>query len=124
MFLFSLSPFIGFRVRGSQVLELFALRESRRGNWQQAVGGLEAQKLGGSDMLILEASWIFLMASGVIEHNSERITLGGSWGLLGAILKPLWGVLGSLGAVWGALGVVLGALGVVLGWSWELLGRS
>ena len=30
---------------------------------------VEAQKLGGSDMLILEASWIFLMASGVIEHN-------------------------------------------------------
>mgnify|MGYP003308838520 CR=1 FL=1 len=61
---------------------------------------MEAQKLGGSDMLILAASWIFLMASGelprfmfckkitIIEHNSEKITLGGSWGLLGAILKP------------------------------------
>ena len=70
---------------------------------------MEAQKLEGSDMLILAASWIFLMASGefpkfmfckkimVIEHDWERITLGGSWELLGAILK----------AVWGALGVVL-----------------
>ena len=39
------------------------------------------------------------------------------WGALGAILKPLLGVLGSLGAVWVALGAVLG-------WSWELLGRT
>ena len=87
---------------------------------------MEAQKLGGSDMLILAASWISLMASGelpnflfckkimIIEHNSESITLGWSWGLLGAILKPLWGVLGSLGVVWGALGAVLGPLGAVL----------
>ena len=97
---------------------------------------MEAQKLGGSDMLILAASWISLMASGelpkflfckkivIIEHNSESITLGWSWGLLGAILKPFRRVLGSPGAVWEALGVVLGALGAVLGWSWELLGRS
>ena len=60
----------------------------------------------------------------IIEHNSESITLGWSWGLLGAILKPFRRGLGSLGAVWEALGVVLGALGAVLGWSWELLGRS
>ena len=60
----------------------------------------------------------------IIEHNSESITLGWSWGLLGAILKPFRKVLGSLGAVWEALEVVLGALGAVLGWSWELLGRS
>ena len=65
---------------------------------------VEAQKLGGSDMLILAASWIFLMTSGelprimfckkimIIEYNSEKITLEGSWGLLGAILKPLLGV--------------------------------
>ena len=97
---------------------------------------------GGSDVwrlrssLILAASWISLMASGelpnflfckktmIIEHNSESITLGCSWGLLGAILKPFRKVLGSPGAVWEALGVVLGALGAVLGWSWELLGRS
>ena len=97
---------------------------------------MEAQKLGVSDMWILAASWISLMASGelpkflfckkimIIEHNSESITLGWSWGLLGAILKPFRRVLGSLGAVWEALGVVLGALGAVLGWSWELLGRS
>ena len=99
---------------------------------------MEAQKLGGSDMLILAASWISLMASGelpnffnlfckkimIVEHNSESITLGWSWGLLGAILKPFRRVLGSPGAVWEALGVVLGALGAVLGWSWELLGRS
>ena len=60
---------------------------------------MEAQKLGGSDMLILAASWISLMASGelpnflfckktmIIEHNSESITLdglGGSWGDLEA----------------------------------------
>ena len=88
---------------------------------------MEAQKLGGSDMLILAASWISLMASGelpnflfckkimIIEHNSESITLGWSWGLLGAILKPFRKVLGSPGAVWEALGVVLGALGAVLG---------
>ena len=86
---------------------------------------MEAQKLGGSDMLILAASWISLMASGelpiflffkkmIIEHNSESITLGWSWGLLGAILKPFREVLGSPGAVWEALGVVLGALGAVL----------
>ena len=49
----------------------------------------------------------------IIEHNSESITLGWSWGLLGAILKPFRRVLGSLGAVWEALGVVLGALGAV-----------
>ena len=97
---------------------------------------MEAQKLGGSDMLILAASWIFLIAPGELptlmfcerimsfERIWDKTTLGGSWGLLGAILEPLWRVLGSLGAVWGALGVVLGALGVVLGWSWELLGRS
>ena len=62
----------------------------------------------------------------IMEHNSnsESITLGWSWGLLGAILKPFRRVLGSPGAVWEALGVVLGALGAVLGWSWELLGRS
>ena len=51
----------------------------RFANPAEAIGGrhseawrlrcVEAQKLGGSDMLILEASWIFLMASGVIEHN-------------------------------------------------------
>ena len=88
---------------------------------------------GGSDVwrlrssLILAASWISLMASGelpkflfckkimIIEHNSESITLGWSWGLLGAILKPFRRVLGSPGAVWEALGVVLGALGAVLG---------
>ena len=46
----------------------------------------------------------------IIEHNSESITLGWSWGLLGAILKPFRRVLGSPGAVWEALGVVLGAL--------------
>ena len=97
---------------------------------------------GGSDVwrlrssLILAASWISLMASGelpkflfckkivIIEHNSESITLGWSWGLLGAILKPFRKGLGSPEAVWEALGVVLGALGAVLGWSWELLGRS
>ena len=56
---------------------MFALRESRRGNWRQALGGLEA------------------------------LTLGWSWGLLGAILKPFRWVLGSPGAVWEALGVVL-----------------
>ena len=79
--------------------------------------------LGGSDMLILAASWIFLMASGelprsmfckkimVIEHNSEKITLGGSWRLLGAILRAFWEVLGFLGVVWGTLGAVLW-------WSW------
>ena len=44
--------------------ELFALRDTRRGTWRQALGGLEAQKLGGSDALILATSWIFLMASG------------------------------------------------------------
>ena len=83
---------------------------------------MEAQKLGGSDMLILAASWISMMASGelpkylfckkimIIEHNSESITLGWSWGLLGAILKPFRRVLGSLGAVWEALGVVLSPL--------------
>ena len=53
----------------------------------------------------------------IIEYNSDKITLGGSWGLLGAILKPFRRVLGSLGTVWEALGVVLGALGAVLGWS-------
>ena len=51
----------------------------------------------------------------IVEHNSESITLGWSWGLLGAILKPFRRVLGSPGAVWEALGVVLGALGAVLG---------
>ena len=88
---------------------------------------MEAQKLGGSDMLILAASWISLMASGelpnflfckkimIIEHNSESITLGWSWGLVGAILKPFRKVLGSLGAVWEALGSSWGGLGVVLG---------
>ena len=118
----------------------------RFANPAEAIGGrhseaerlrcVEAQKLGGSDMLILAASWISLMASGelpnfwfckkimIIDHNSESITLGWSWGLLGAILKPFRRVVGSLGAVWEALGVVLGALGAVLGWSWELLGRS
>ena len=44
--------------------KLFALRDTRRGTWRQALGGLEAQKLGGSDALILATSWIFLMASG------------------------------------------------------------
>ena len=29
---------------------------------------MEAQKLGGSDMLILAASWIFLMASGELPN--------------------------------------------------------
>ena len=29
--------------------KLFALRESRRGNWRQALGGLEAQMCGGSE---------------------------------------------------------------------------
>ena len=65
---------------------------------------MEAQKLGGSDMLILAASWIFLMTSGelprimfckkimILEYNLEKVTLEGSWGLLGAILKPLLGV--------------------------------
>ena len=101
----------------------------RFANPAEAIGGrhseawrlrcVEAQNLGGSDMLILAASWISLMASGelpkflfckkmmIIEHNSESITLGWSWGLLGAILKPFRRVLGSLGAVWEALGVVL-----------------
>ena len=78
---------------------------------------MEAQKLGGSDMLILAASWIFLMASGelpkfwfckkimIIEHNSESITLGWSWGLLG---EPLEGDLDPLEAVWEGLGSLLG----------------
>ena len=64
---------------------------------------MEAQKLGGSDMLILAASWIFLMASGELPtcmlckeivrvgHNGQKINLGESWGLLGEILKPLYG---------------------------------
>ena len=51
----------------------------------------------------------------IIEHNLESITLGWSWGLLGAILKPFRRVLGSPGAVWEALGVVLGAFGAVFG---------
>ena len=46
----------------------------------------------------------------IIEHNSESITLGWSWGLLGAILKPFRRVLGSLGRL--------------LGWSWDGLGSS
>ena len=83
---------------------------------------MEAQKLGGSDMLILAASRVFLMTSGelpgvmfdkkilIIEYNSEKTTLGGSWGLLGAILKPL---LGRLGFSWGCLGGSWGGLGVV-----------
>ena len=53
----------------------------------------------------------------VTEHNSKKIALGGSWRLLGAILKPLWEVLGFLGVVWRTLGVVLW-------WCWELLRRS
>ena len=32
-----------------EVDQLFALRESRRGNWRQALGGLEAQMCGGSE---------------------------------------------------------------------------
>ena len=30
-----------------QIIKLFALRESRRGTWRQALRGLEAQKLSG-----------------------------------------------------------------------------
>ena len=51
----------------------------RFANPAEAIGGrhseaerlrcVEAQKLGRSDMLILEASWIFLMVSGVIEYS-------------------------------------------------------
>ena len=58
----------------------------RFANPAKAIGGrhseawrlrcVEAQKLGGSDMLILAASWIFLMASFMVferivttEHN-------------------------------------------------------
>ena len=101
---------------------------------------MEAQKLGGSDMLILAASWIFLMNSGelprimfckkimIIEYNSEKIysggVLGASWGDLEASFGGLGLSWGCLGDSWGGLGVVLGALGAVLGWSWELLGRS
>ena len=92
---------------------------------------MEAQKLVdlGSFLDLLDGFWrtskfLFCEKIMIIEHNSESITLGWSWGLLGAILKPFRRVLGSLGAVWEALGVVLGALGAVLGWSWELLGRS
>ena len=65
----------------------------------------------------------------IIEHNSESITLGWSWGLLGAILKPFRRVLGSLGAVgslfwvsggflwayWGLVGGRLGGQEVVFG---------
>ena len=85
---------------------------------------MEAQKLVdlGSFLDLLDGFW--RTSKLFVEHNSESITLGWSWGLLGAILKPFRRVLGSLGAVWEALGVVLGALGAVLGWSWELLGRS
>ena len=55
----------------------------------------------------------------LIGHNCEKITLGECWGLLVAILKPLFWSFGlswgCLGGSWGGLGVVLGALGAVLG---------
>ena len=47
--------------------------------------------------------------------------MGESWGLLGAILKPL---LEGFAVSWDCLGGSWGGLGVVLGWSWEVLGWS
>ena len=57
-------------------LSSFFLNCLRFANPAEAIGGrhseawrlryVEAQKLGGSDKLILAASWIFLMASGEI----------------------------------------------------------
>ena len=34
---------------GSKIIKLFALRESRRGAWRQALGGSEAVRLGSSE---------------------------------------------------------------------------
>ena len=39
--------------------------------------------------------------------NIPLLHLGPSWGHLGAILGPSWGLLGHLGASWGHLGVIL-----------------
>ena len=44
-----------------------------------------------------------------------------SWGHLGAILGPSWGILGPS---WGHLGAILGHLGAILGPSWGHLGAS
>ena len=108
--------------------KLFALRESRRGTWR--LRGMEARKLGGSDMLILETSWTLLMDSwGLakiismtkmrsIEHNWETLIWGERWNLLG----PLGGFLGPLAGVLGGLGAVLGPSCGGLGASWGVPG--
>ena len=57
--------------------------------------------------------------------NTWPVSLGHSWGGLGAVLDRLRAVLGTLGAVGGCLGIILGDLRVAqggLGPPWELLG--
>ena len=92
---------------------------------------MEAQKLGGFDMLILASSWIFWVASlelptnmlydkiMIIEHNLKILF----WGEVRP-LKASGGVLGQLGVVLGSPGSLFGAPWADLEASWGGFGAS
>ena len=60
--------------------KLFALRESRRGTLRQALGGVEAQRHGGSEALI-HWSWKLLGSSWWLPENFEQICFTSKWPL-------------------------------------------
>ena len=106
MFLFALSPFIGFRVRGSQVLPHFRLMIDR-----QVEGPLKA--VLGADQCLYGRSWARI-----------RAYVGG----LGSGSEPMWAVLGAdqglCGRSWVRIRAYVGGLGRGSGPKLAVLGHD
>ena len=79
---------------------------------------MEALKLRGSDMLILAASWIFLMASGELStlcHMFHKQMMATTEKMLSGEVRSLHALGGFLGTAWNGLGRPWVSLGVLLG---------
>ena len=132
MFLFSLSPFIGFRVRGSSCFFLLYFRwmvdrEVDRPVWvvlgpswglcvrSWAALGIYVGGLGaglGLMLAILSCSWASKGGSGPVLAALRRL------------LAPMLAILGRSWASTGGPGPLLGPLCAVRGRSWSLCWRS
>ena len=117
--------------------KLFALRESRRGTWRQALRGLEAQKLSGYAIRLWKvfgASWRpfdrFLDLHCRCKQNSHGMQLQNQRNpfgeqfhetILGHSRSHLEESRAVLGPFWSLLGASWEGLGSLLGGSWGLL---